>query len=587
VDSIVGFTLMEGLAPVRASAALAAQRRVVESFQHLRTSTLTVGRSRLEIWGHGDLSARTRRLEDGSVLAVVGSPHGRFSWSALPSGPAGLDYLSDVDLPWEGRVILLKVSADGRCWTAWGDWVGSIPVFHARVGEGRVASTLEPVAVKAGGFSASDIFLPALLSLLVNGHTVADWGLYRGLHVAPADSVSSWDETGFQTRRVWAVRPTEDLAEWPWNTLVDRLHEESRDAVRKALDGSSSWSLALSSGLDSRLIAGVCAGLGLDGQTYAWGTRDTVDVIYSRDIAKTLGLPWTHVDLGTDYLDRFTEEWAAWFGSSLHFHGMYQMAFFDAIEQQPPGPILSGFLGDVLYSSPLHLDADPRTGQLSDEWHTHWTPAEVRALLRSPVHDAFEELGATVAAQFGVLPGTGFKRAIFAELWNRQRLFTAFQTTVADYWRGVRTPYLNRRFARFCLSLPRPALEHKRLLCDVYRQRYPRVAAIPGTYGPEPLIRTGRYLLKRRLASLLPWSLQVGPLRGFRELPPRMDIECVQANGWKALWPIAECRRRLSEWLDLSKVDEAFAAVMSSKQDMRPLRKLQSIQVLAYRLLDS
>jgi hypothetical protein len=66
-----------------------------------------------------------------------------------------------------------------------------------------------------------------------------------------------------------------------------------------------------------------------------------------------------------------------------------------------------------------------------------------------------------------------------------------------------------------------------------------------------------------------------------------MDIECVQAHGWRALWPIQEARPRLAEWLDLSQVDLAYNAVMASKEDMRPLRKLQSVQALAYRLLDS
>jgi len=65
-----------------------------------------------------------------------------------------------------------------------------------------------------------------------------------------------------------------------------------------------------------------------------------------------------------------------------------------------------------------------------------------------------------------------------------------------------------------------------------------------------------------------------------------MDIECVQANGWKALWPLEETRSRLPAWLDVSQVDEAYRAVMASKKDMRPLRKLQSVQALALQLLD-
>jgi hypothetical protein len=588
VDSIVGFAVSNRLAPERVDAALSAQRRVVGYFPHLRTLSLAIGASRLELWGHGDVSSRVTRLDDGSVLALVGSPHGRVSWSDLPAvATARLGYEDDLELPWEGRVVLLRVSADGAAWTMWNDWVGSIPVFHAKVGPGRVASTLEPVVVSAARFSAGDISLPGLIAMFINGHYLGDWTLFAGMKVAPPDSVSEWGDGGFRTRRVWAVRPSDDLAEEPWTNLVDRMFELSREAICSAVDGTSSWALGLSGGLDSRLIAAVCAGQRLDVRAYAWGTGDTVDVVYSREIARALGLPWQHIGLGTDYLGQYTRLWAAWFGSSLHFHGMYQMAFLDAIAGRPPGCVLHGFLGDVLFSSPLYLDSDPRECQLADLWHTHWTLNEVRALLKVPVDDAIEELAAGVAAQISAAPGRRFKRAIFADVWNRQRLFTAFQATLGDHWRGVVTPFVDRPLARFCLALPRPALEGKRLLADVYRSRYALIATIPGTYGPEPFIPTGRYLLKRRLARVLPPLLKIGPLRGFRDIPPRMDLECVQAHGWKALWPIADCRDRLAEWVDLARVDEAYATVMSSKEDMRPLRKLQSVQALAYRLLHS
>ena len=60
-----------------------------------------------------------------------------------------------------------------------------------------------------------------------------------------------------------------------------------------------------------------------------------------------------------------------------------------------------------------------------------------------------------------------------------------------------------------------------------------------------------------------------------------MDTACVQAHGWDALWPIPEARRELADWMDLSKLDAAYAHVMSDSADVRPLRKLQSVQAFA------
>ncbi len=64
-------------------------------------------------------------------------------------------------------------------------------------------------------------------------------------------------------------------------------------------------------------------------------------------------------------------------------------------------------------------------------------------------------------------------------------------------------------------------------------------------------------------------------------------MDSLQATGFEALWPISEARDRLAEWLDVSQIESAYQAMLSNREDIRPLRKLQSIQTLAYRLLDN
>ena len=137
------------------------------------------------------------------------------------------------------------------------------------------------------------------------------------------------------------------------------------------------------------------------------------------------------------------------------------------------------------------------------------------------------------------------------------------------------------------MSLPRVALENRRLLGDVFRLHYGRLAVIPGTYATKPLIVTGKYLVKRRIAQSLPDVFRQGLFAGFDQVPLRMDIDCIQATGKDALWPMYNVWDQLGEWVDVSYVDQAYQAIMESTEDIRPLRKLQSIQTLAYRLSTS
>ncbi|HXF85236.1 MAG TPA: asparagine synthase-related protein [Anaerolineales bacterium] len=589
MDAIVGFSLYYQLTNESEQRALAAQHRALSQFKNLVQKTLVIGESKFHFWGRGDPVVRIHRSAGGSTLALIGSPHNEINWRGVEEALCKTEKSEGFELPWEGRVILLRISTDGKRWTLWNDWLGSIPVFHAEIGRGRIASTLEPVVVASAGYTPEDFFLPAVVSLLINGHYLADWTLYKGMKVIPPDSCMEWGEKGFRAERLWTVVPSQSRWEAGWDDLVDEMHELSCQAVKQALDSYPKWILPLSSGLDSRLIAGVAAEVGADAHAYTWGAPHTTDAVNSQKIARTLGFPWKRVDLPRDFLVTYTPRWADWFGSALHFHGMYQMAFLDRIASEPPAPIISGYVGDVLAGDPVKdMDAvhrGRRSYQLESDWYCHWTADEVRAHAKFPLAEALEANAEEYQKQIASLPGAFYQKLQLLELWNRQRLFTSFQSILSDYWRGVATPFLNRAYARFCLSIPRAALDDRRLLSDVFRRYYGKLAVISGTYAPDPLILTGRYLILRRIAGILAPAFHRGPLKGFGNVQLRMDIESVQHSGWKALWPLFEARDQLSNWLDFNQLERDFQTIMISKEDIRPLRRLQSAQTLAYRLL--
>lgn len=586
MNAIVGFTAHVGLCPENVQTAMQAEARVLASFKHLSRLSIAIGASQVSFWGHGNLSEWLHTLPDGAVLVLAGSPFGTYPWAQVQDRLEALQLPEEFELPWDGRVILLWISADGEKWRMWNDWVGSIPVFYAQSGRGRIASTIEPVVVAGADFSADDIYRPALISLLVNGHYLSDWTLFEGMKVMPADSFVEWSGQDFRWKRLWTVEPSDKRWQASWDDLVDEMHELSYQAIAGVLKTQRTWILPLSSGLDSRLIAAVGAEMGANLTAFAWGERNTTDVVFSQQIAKALEIPWKWIDLGRDYLIQYTRQWADWFGSSIHFHGMYQMSFLDAVKREPMAPIVSGYLGDSLSHSSRMRFSLPEGHQIYNEWFEHWPVSALAILLKNPIDADLEEIAGLLRGEFAGLHGSQPNRESFFEFWSRQRLFTSFQATLCDYWRGVTTPFLNREYARFCMSLPRAARDHRRLLVDVYRRYYGLVATIPGSYSSDPAILTGRYLMKRRLARLLPALADVGILRGLKEKPLRMDIDCVQATGKAALWPIDEARAQLGAWLDMSQVDRAYQAVMASRDDIRPLRKLQSVQALAYRLLE-
>jgi hypothetical protein len=527
-------------------------------------------------------------LEEGGYLTIIGSPAGSISVDSLKTTLQAEIGHSDFQVPWNGRAVVFNISADGKHWTMWNDWCGSIPVFHAQIGEGRIASTLEPVVVAGAGYTPDDFFLPGLVSLLINGHFLGEWTLYEGMKVVPPDCVAEWDDDKFHWKRLWTVEPSDERWDRSWDELAEEMYELSRQAIADVLKTQRAWILPLSGGLDSRLIAAVGAEMGVDFYAYTYGPPAWDETLHARQVAQALNLPWKRVDLGTDYLAKYTPMWADWFGSALHLHGMYQMPFLESLKSEPPGPIVQGFLGEALTG--LHLPGlisahanGEHYGPLTDGW-IHWPLEEVKSLLKVPVDDALEQIAEETENQISGTPGAWFQRLMYLDLWNRQRRFISYQPIMYDYWRGVATPFHNREYARFCLSLPLLALERRRLQGEMFRRYYRKLAEIPGTYGALPLVLSRRYIFRRGVAELLPTMLRRGPLREFNPVPNTLDRDCVQASGQAAFWPICEAWERLAERLDARQMAAAHEA--ASRGDRTGIMKLNALQTLACRLLD-
>jgi hypothetical protein len=588
MGTVIGFTIYRNISLHRVPSLIEAQNQAISHFEWLERKSLKIGETCLDLWGHKEVMDWVHTMPDGSVVVLIGSFHNQVSWQKVEADLLEAKNIDEFVVPWEGRVIFVRVSADGRYWTIWNDWIGSIPVFHAKIGDGRIASTLEPVVVAAAGYTPDDFYLPGLVCLLINGHFISDWTLYKGMKTVLPDSVAVWDASGYRVKKVWSVEPSQDRWEVGWDDLVDEMYELSHKTIAEVFKTQSTWILPLSSGLDSRLIAGVAADVGANVFTYAWGASNTTDVFYSKQIAKSLGFPWKHINLSRDFLLKYTRRWAELFGSGLHFHGMYLMSFLDELESEPDGPIISGFIGDSLAGVSLvdleKVHSIPERYQINSNWHIHWDADEVIKLVKFPVEDALDEISQEIKRQIDVVPGTGFQKLLFLQIWSRQNLFTSFQLSVSSWWRDVMAPFINREYARFCMSLPRVALDHRRLQTDLYRRYYGRLAVIPGTYANEPMILTGRYLLNRRIAKRLPKLLQRGPFAGFEKAELRMSIDSARACGRDSFWPLFDTWEQLSEWLDVDYLENAWQSILKDREDYKSRSKLQSVQTLAYRL---
>jgi hypothetical protein len=582
LNSIVGFTVSISLDAATRERRDRAQSAALAYFPWLSVRRYEVGAAELSVWGHGSPAERVVELEDGGLFVVAGGPVGEFSPVAVREQLSRAKAPEDFRLPWDGRVTALLLSADGRQWAAWNDWTGSIPVFHSKAGAGRLASTLEPVVVAAGNHTPADFHAPALLSLLVNGHFLGDWTLFRHMKVMPPDTAAVWDGEDFRWTRLWSIRPTEARWQAGWDELVDEMGHLFRRELAAGLAMHPSWILPLSGGMDSRLIAAVGKEIGTEFIAYTYGLPDSIEAIHAGEVIKKLGLPWRRTPISSDYLTRYTRMWFDWFGSSMHCHGMYQMPFLEAVREVNL-PIVTGFTGDPLGGAQTKtMMAGPPERSMLERLLAKWhlcTLAEAEALMGEQFAGALEEINAELRRQDEEIEGAPFQRAWLIFQWNHVFGFSYYQPMMYDYWKGVGTPFVSRALAEFCLSLPRCVLDDRRLQKEMLLKHFPAMAAIGGTFG-ERQAQSAGYLFRRELAAKLPYRLRRGPLREFGPNWTATETEALRERGEASLWPLDRVRRDLGQWLNTEVLERVFRRAAAG--ETAAYNQMRSVQAVAW-----
>lgn len=522
---------------------------ILKNFPWLSLQSYILGDLTLELWGHGDISEMIWKAPDESTFVLIGSPDNHVSWDDFWQSYSQ-QHEEEVSLPWEGRCILLKIPSVpldknasknmSKSVSVWTDWMGSIPIYYGAVQQRFVVSTLEPVAVSYLGLTREHFLQRGLVELLLFGHFISTDTLYKDLFVLPPDTYALLKEgTLVHAKKIWSVEPSQERWEKGWDELLHELYHQTKNGLSLSFEKSAVWLVPLSSGMDSRLMAAFGKQMKKVIETCTYGPAAWDEVVYAKQVGRALSLPWKRIDLGKNYLATYLPLWLQWFGTSLHAHGTYQMPFLEAVKLRRT-PLASGFMGDPLAGNHIHLMM--QKGTTPFEQFLNFSQLvkmdNLQRILNFDVQQYLREIAKILDAEYESYRGAAFQKVMLLDYWNRQRRFISYQSLMYSYFTPIATPFMNRDYARFFLSLPRSALDERKLQKDLLKTFFPELAEIAGSFSSTPLRLSKKYLLKRMFSQILPSRFCVGPLREFNTRPNTLDPDCVLQNPQGSLYPL-------------------------------------------------
>lgn len=544
------------------------------------------GNIRVEFWCRDKNTNSTFIDKKNNFYLLVGSPMNSVIWEEVINQ---LDKQSDQSflLPWEGRCLLLRVNPDGKDWTIWNDWCGSIPVYHTLINKTSFLSSLEPIVAETANLNSNSFSKRGIVELLLFGHFIGTDTLYNNLSTIQPDSVSFWKNNKFYGyKALKSVVPTDVNWDKNINQLTKELYEKTFEAVGSAITMQAQWILPLSGGMDSRIIACVGADLGAKFESFTYGPSNWQEVIYAKLVANQLQIPWQRIEIDPNHLKKFTPLWLNWFGSSLHAHGMYQMPFLEYVKELNI-PIIQGFMGDPLVGNHLlmnEVNESDLTIKFLDTFGL-WSSDEIFKILEFDSSNIVKEISNNLLTQFHSLSGANFQRWMFLDFWNRQRNFIFYQPLMYDYWNGVSTPFMNRSYARFCLSLPKKFLINRLLQKEMLKKYWPKLAELPGTFSPFPIQTKKMWRLTNMIASRIPQKMRFGFHNQFWYDKNKIQINALVKHGMESLHPFEKEESFTNQ--SIFKKNELRNLVNKAIQGIESEHvKLRPIQTIIYRIIN-
>jgi hypothetical protein len=411
-----------------------------------------------------------------------------------------------------GMFCLVRISSDGSQLDVKNDWCGAVPLYYGTKGAVSCISTLEDLVVAGLDLSQNDFSETGLAELLTFGHFVLDRTLYEPVRTVHPDSYIRFREGRLEHCRprmsLFNERREDYSSE---SSVVDEFIDHMDRTMCKSAPLGRTLVVPLSGGLDSRYLCADAAERGCDVTAFTYANTST-NLAFAKMVAKQLRVPWREIKVPTRHLAEHTSTWARLFGSSMHFHGMYQMQpILEAAGQD--SVFLSGYLGDRVAGAVTDYGISSLTCSRDILYRVSkaWPADQINQIIDLGVEELLNESRERVDELLRGYDIDNERKAMLTDFWTRQRNLISFSPQLLSYTSDVAVPYSNLGLIRFCFHAPLALLRHRRLQKLALIRRFPAMAKIPGTFTDDagPLLAAQSGPLRRYANRLqnLPRSL--------------------------------------------------------------------------------
>lgn len=467
---------------------------------------------------------------DGYHVGIVASITGRLVLGADPTGMFPIYW-------WQGDGVFVAASTP--------EWIWLHPAFR------RAPSPM------------------GLAGILLTQHLVGGRSLIEGVRRLDAGNLL-YSEAAAPAREVaqYRIPLNEDGYDLPFSVQVEAMGEVTARAVRRHTPpgGRDTFAL-LSGGLDSRMVVGYLAEMGIRPPALTFGHPGDIELRCAAGVARHLGLPQTVYDVNLEQHVALTRHHARWTHLSGGFNSIEYWQSAPAMRRLGRYCATGSVMEITLGGAHIPWGMDPKTRRFSFDGifrflnrfacPPEWLKTAIvdRALL-----EAVDEVQAELRRTYEAYAPREFQRVWLFDIMHRQRFHTGSFFYVLSFGACTLMPAIDIEVMRYVAGLPAGTLAERRAQVELAKLRFPELSELPldrNSHNDMPLSPRLRTLVERRLRAK---AVRVLPfLRPDRGAERRYYFRLYDFNspGWKAVRAEAEAGlKQLDGLFDVRKIRE-------------------------------
>lgn len=435
------------------------------------------------------------------------------------------------------------------------DILGLFPIYYYTHGDVALVAS-SPELLRYHPLFKAEFNPPGLVGILLTNGLINGQILWKNVRRLDAGYTLLWQlgETTKEVKQyeIFDATQQESLAKQTFSEHLEIVEQLLSQTLQRHAPTGQPYSLLLSGGLDSRMLAGFLHEQDIHPIALTLGKRTDLEMECAVPVARCLGLQHHTADIAYENYPTYADTLIQWEHLTNGNNCIMDWGIHTHLNRFAPR-FVAGYLldriigGKATYSlSPQSLSFDTFFNQGVNLWG--WQPQILEQLLR---RDVFDELIPETLDQIHSIYNSysqeEYKRAWWFELRHRQRFHVGCAAWQGCFGAWPILPVLDLQLLKTTAVLPETTLAQRRVQKAVVTTRFPQLAALPldrNDYDVEPLKPSK---LRSSLARF--YRLQ----RRWRRLQQKLGIERryyfriydINNPGWQAVRHKAEPYRPL------------------------------------------